>query len=219
MIRSTASTLAAILVLGGCAGAESEQVRVLEDVRAVEFSAIVDTEGFTRAGDMSGYHFIVWDNGRAAEAALLRARVSDVQVLEAIESLGARPGDGLPTETWTARHDTDDPAPYETITGPPVRIEILVPDRETPLTLKEILEDPGGMGFDMRFGGHRANIPEWRSGCVVCLFSCPGSKVGNARYTVRDFVEEDTGFRPRTEVLPADGTEVTVRLTLAGGGA
>ena len=85
-----------------------------------------------------------------------------------------------------------------------------MPGRKEALRLDQILEDPGGRGFDMRFGGHRANIPKWKSGCVVCLYSCPGSKIGNARYTVRDYEKETTRFRVRPGVLPEDGTRVTV---------
>jgi hypothetical protein len=87
------------------------------------------------------------------------------------------------------------------------------------ITLDEILLDAGGRGFDMRLGGHRANIPQWHSGCVVCLYSCPGSKVGNARYTVRDYVHDATRFRVRPGALPADGAEVTIELRLLGRGA
>ena len=78
-----------------------------------------------------------------------------------------------------------------------------------------MLEDPSGRGFDMRFGGHRDNIPRWHSGCVVCLYSCPGSKIGNAAYTVRDFVLGTTHFSVWEGVLPPDGTEITVRVRLA----
>ena len=67
----------------------------------------------------------------------------------------------------------------------------------------------------MRFGGHRANIPKWKSGCVVCLYSCPGSKVGNARYTVRDYARNATRFRAREGALPPDGTKVRVVFRLA----
>ncbi len=59
-----------------------------------------------------------------------------------------------------------------------------------------------------------AKVPEWLSGCVVCLYSCPGSKVGNASYTIRDHVDGTTHFGVRPGVLPADGTEVTVRIEL-----
>lgn len=211
---------AAVLVLAvvaiACAGAPppADDVVVLRESRAIQFPAVVTAGDFTGAGDMSGYHFLVWEGGRAAHQSLLKARVTDVQVLDALDELGAEPGNGLDIDTWDARHDPDATAPDRTIVGPPVGIEVLVPGRDEPLRLEDILEDPGGRGFAMRYGGHRDNIPEWHSGCVVCLFSCPGSKVGNAAYTVRDFVHEATSFRLRPGVLPPDGTEVTVRLIL-----
>jgi hypothetical protein len=87
-----------------------------------------------------------------------------------------------------------------------------VPGRAAPLALADLLVDGGGHGFDMRLGGHRANVPVWHSGCVVCLYSCPGSKVGNAAYTVRDYVRDAQRFSVRPGVLPADGSEVVIVL-------
>ena len=159
---------------------------------------------------MPGYHFVVWEGGRAGDGALFRSQVTDTQVLEALESLGGQPGNDLGLDVWDERDDPSSTAPDKIIKGPAVEILVRVPGRQEPLTLDEILIDPGGKGFDMRFGGHRANIPRWKSGCVVCLYSCPGSKVGNARYTVRDFVDGTTRFAVREGALPADGSEVTL---------
>lgn len=192
------------------------EVRRVGD-RAVEFRAVVTAAEFEAAGEMAGYHLVVWRGGRAAGATLFRTGVTDVQVIRALEELGAEPGDSLSTDTWEERHDEDSEVADRVIEGPRVEIAILVPGRERPLRLGEILEDPGRRGFDMRFGGHEAAIPEWESGCVVCLYSCPGSKVGNAAYTVRDFVLGATRFRVRPGVLPRDGTEVSIRLELAQG--
>jgi hypothetical protein len=182
--------------------------------REVEFPATVSRKAFERellGVGMPGYHLIVWKDGGAAMAALFRAEVTDTQVLDALEKLGARPGNALGMATWDERKDAKSKAPDQVIAGPPVEILIRVPGRPEPLTLDQILEDPGGRGFDMRFGGHRANIPKWKSGCVVCLYSCPGSKVGNARYTVRDWVKGTTRFRVRKGApLPADGEKVGV---------
>lgn len=182
--------------------------------REVEFPATVSRRAFERellGLGMPGYHLIVWKSGKAAPAALFRAEVTDLQVLDALESLGARPGNALGMATWDERKDPSSQAPDRVIAGPPVEILVKVPGRPEPLTLGEILEDPGGRGFDMRFGGHRANIPKWKSGCVVCLYSCPGSKVGNARYTVRDWVKGTTRFRVKPGApLPADGGRVTI---------
>lgn len=179
--------------------------------REIEFPAVVTKDSFERELlGMPGYHLIVWKDGRAADAALFRAEVTDVQVLDALEKLGARPGNALPMATWEERKDKGSKAPDQVIAGPPVEILVKVPGHRKPLTLDRILTDPGGRGFEMRLGGHRANIPHWKSGCVVCLYSCPGSKVGNARYTVRDYVEEKTRFRVRPGVLPEDGSRVSI---------
>lgn len=203
------------LLLAACSvPAPAEQVWTIDG--GIEFGATVHAADFTD-GDMAGYHLIVWREGRAADQALLQADVTDLQVIDALEALGAEPGDALRIDSWDDRHDESAEAPDRVIEGPRVRLEVVVPGREAPLTLDEILEDPAGRGFDLRFGGHRANIPEWHSGCVVCLYSCPGSKVGNATYTVRDFVLGTTHFAPRPGVLPPDGTPVTVRILLEQG--
>ncbi len=201
--------LLALLVIAQPALASPSAVRV--SGRAVEFPAAVSRASFERELlGMPGYHLIVWKDGGAAMAALFRAEVTDTEVLDALERLGAKPGNALGMGVWDDRKDSSSKAPDQVIQGPPVEILVRVPGRKEPLRLDQILQDPGGRGFDMRFGGHRANIPKWKSGCVVCLYSCPGSKIGNARYTVRDYEKETTRFRVRPGVLPEDGTRVTI---------
>ncbi|HEV8577925.1 MAG TPA: YdjY domain-containing protein [Thermoanaerobaculia bacterium] len=201
------------LALHSRSGESTPAIRV--SGRQIELPAVVAQDSFERELlGMPGYHLIVWKDGRAATAALLRAEVTDAEVLDALERLGARPGNALGMAVWEKRKDPASRAPDQVIQGPPVEILVKVPGRKAPLTLDQILADPGGRGFDMRFGGHRASIPKWKSGCVVCLYSCPGSKIGNARYTVRDYVKGTTRFRVRPGALPADGTRVTVVMRL-----
>lgn len=207
-----ALALATVAFACGPAVPQSEVLRLAG--AAIEFPATVSAASFGSDDEMAGYHFIVWRDGRASGQALFVAHVSDLQVLEALESLDATPGDALGIEAWDDRYDRESGAADRLIEGPWVEISVAVPGREERLRLDEILMDPGGRGFDMRFGGHRDNIPKWLSGCVVCLYSCPGSKIGNASYTVRDFVDEATHFAVRPEVLPEDGTEVRIRIEL-----
>jgi len=208
-------TLGALVVVAGCAQPVPTGHVTIVDDSTIEFPARVSGRGFTDSS-MAGYHLIVWDEGGAADHSLFTASVSDVQVLDALESLGARPGNALTIDSWVDRNEADTEAPDRVIQGPPVEIEFVLADG-TVLALADLLTDEGGRGFDMRFGGHRENIPEWHSGCVVCLYSCPGSKVGNASYTVRDFVAGETHFQVNADVLPPDRTEVTVRFRLQGG--
>jgi len=203
--------LLAVVSVVSIGAAAAPRVRISK--HEIEFPAVVARASFERellGMGMPGYHLIVWEDGKAAMASLFRAGVTDVEVLDALEKLGAKPGNALGMATWDERKDPDSKAPDKVIAGPPVEILVRVPGRKGLLRLDQILEDPGGRGFDMRFGGHRANIPHWHSGCVVCLYSCPGSKVGNARYTVRDYVKGTTRFRVKEGILPEDGTPVGI---------
>jgi hypothetical protein len=206
------------LAMVGCGPANSQDTVLRVTQGAIEVPALVHQTGFQQGSKMPGYHFLTWEGGRAADEALFLTKATDLQVLEALESLGAVPGNALGTDSWDERRNDSSPAPDKIIEGPTVEVLVRVPGKSAPLTLDEVLVDPGGKGFDMRFGGHRANIPKWKSGCVVCLYSCPGSKVGNASYTVRDFVQGTTRFRVRPGALPEDGTEVTVIFRLSGKG-
>ena len=151
-----------------------------------------------------------------AHAALLEADVTDRQVVEALQQLGARPGNNLPMEAWEKRKDPKDPAPDTVIAGAAVEVLLRLPSRSDLVPLASALQDSGGRGLEMRFGGNAANITKWKSGCIVCLYSCPGSKVGNARYTVRDYEKGVTRFRAKAGVLPSDGTAIGVVLRLGG---
>jgi len=55
-------------------------------------------------------------------------------------------------------------------------------------------------------------IPVWRSGCVTCLFSCPGGKTSNAAFTIRDQYLNRKVFLADEKNLPPDGTPVRVSM-------
>jgi hypothetical protein len=185
----------------------------------IEFTATVHAKAFDGGSSMPGYHAVAWKGGRSSHAALFEAEVSDTDVLDALESLGEKPGNNVPMEAWDRRRDRASWAPDTPMAGPAVEVLLRLPGNATLAPLASVLEDSAGRGLDLRFGGNRANIPKWKSGCVVCLYSCPGAKVGNARYTMRDYADGVTRFRTRAGALPPDGTRVGVVLRLAPPGA
>jgi hypothetical protein len=206
--------LLSFVLLTACSGGPPARgVTVVPTERAVDFEATVDASAWDH-GDMAGYHLIVWDGGGSSHAALFRAAASDVEVLDALESLGAVPGDALDLATWDQRDDPSSWKPEQVVQGPPVEVLVRTGPEAPWQRLDQIVHDPMRRGFDLRFGGHRANIPAWKSGCVVCLYSCPGGKVGNARYTVRDWTKKATRFTVKKGVLPSDGERVTIRIRL-----
>src|SRR5258707_8144387 len=186
--RALAAFFGLTLVCAGCRGEERAPGKVIvRRPNEIEFTATVNAKAFDSGWMMPGYHALVWKGGRMAHAALLKADVTDRQIIEALEGLGAKPGNNLPMEAWEERKNPKDTAPDTVIAGAGVEVLLGLPSRSDLIPLTTALVDPGGRGLQMRFGGNAANIPKWKSGCIVCLYSCPGSKVGNARYTVRDY--------------------------------
>ena len=206
------AVLAGLLAAGPSVAGDEAAIRV-RPPNEIEFAATVHASRFD-GWIMPGYHAIVWRDGGAAGHGLLVSDASDVQVLDALERLGARPGDNLSMDAWEKRKDEKSAAPDAVVAGPDVEILLRLPGRAALVPLASVLEDPGGRGVAMRFGGNRENSRKWMSGCIACLYSCPGSKVGNARYTVRDYVKDTTKFRVREGSLPADGTRIGVVLRL-----
>ncbi len=214
VVGAAAGALSCLLIAATSGGPPPASGVRLRPPNEIEFPATVHAGRFD-GWIMPGYHAIVWKDGSAASHGLLVSDASDVEVLEALERLGARPGDNLSMDTWDRRKDPRSAAPDAVVAGPEVEILLRLPGRAALVPLSSVLEDPGGRGVAMRFGGNRENSRRWMSGCIACLYSCPGSKVGNARYTVRDYVKDTTKFRVREGTLPPDGTKIGVVLRLA----
>jgi hypothetical protein len=180
------------------------EVRLLATYQPDRFSGILKF--------VPNYHLLVWNGGGAAGEALFSTPIADTTLLAALESLGAVAGNNLTMAAWEKRHDAKHLAPQTRIAGTSMEILVWWKGLEAPRMLSDLLEDPGSRGIDFRFGGNRALIHHWHSGCLVCLYSCPGSKVGNAAYTVRDYVTGATKFSPRKERMPKPGSEVVIIL-------
>lgn len=193
---------------------EDAQIRVDAAQRSVSFRGRIYPSRFnawyTRP---KNHHFIVWKKGRAARNGLIRADVSDVEILHALERLGARPGNNLTVDTWERRDDARSTAPDLRVQGTRVEIQLEWGTAHS-LRVEDYLIDRQGSGFLFRVGGHKALVPVWKSGCVVCLQSCPGGRVSNERHTMRDLARGTSRFELRRDRLPNDGTAVRVTLRL-----
>jgi sterol desaturase/sphingolipid hydroxylase (fatty acid hydroxylase superfamily) len=157
------------------------------------------------------HHFIVWKGGRSSSNALIEADANDLDLQRALESLGAVAGNNLTLDSWDRRKDPSNPDPDLHVKGTLIDVTIAWAGH-APVHASDIFVDKGGHGFEFRFGGHEKFIPNWKSGCIVCLESCPGGRVSNARYSLRDYQNDVALFNVRRSLLPKDGTAVTITL-------
>lgn len=160
----------------------------------------------------NGHHAIVWRSGNNASKALIEADTADVDIQDALEKLGLQPADNLKPEAWTRRDDPDHPAPDERVEGPPLRITVTWDDLDQPMELWRLFRDTTTGDVRIHFGGHRASIERWHSGCIACLFSCPGGRTSSAAFTLRDQARDRRSFMADEEKLPPDGTSIEVTI-------
>ena len=178
----------------------------------IELPALYHPSRFNRVPGLKNHHFITWEKGSAARKALFTTSIPDSSIHDALERIGAVPGNNLKNETWTQRNDKNSPYPDLLVEGSPVAIGFI--KNGTTIHVEDILKDENGKPFDFRFGGNRALIPIWRSGCVVCLQSCPGSKIGNRSYSIRDLINETSHFSLKQTTLLHEGDSLHIRITI-----
>jgi len=179
------------------------EVCILADLQPLAFFG-------SRLFGTPNYHAVVWKEGAAANEALLAAYTDDNSFYDAMISIGAVPGNNLTMAAWNDRKDKKSTAPDTPVEGSRVRILVWWPDLPSPLPLQDLFLNSRGREIDMRFGGNQALIPEWHSGCIACLYSCPGGKVSNRAYTIRDYVREPANFSVNFSKVPKKKTKAVV---------
>lgn len=214
-VGASALAAALILTLPGSLQAQAPDGLVVDpEARTVSFPAVVRSEAFQASLPPDHqYHAVVHEDGGAAGKALFTTPVSDTEIARALRALGAEDGGGVPMAAWQLRWVPVVPQPASRVSGSPITVTVHWEGASSPQPLIRLLEDPGGRGIDMRFGGNESHEGDWHSGCILCLFSCPGGVISNAAYSIRDHQRAVTTFDP-SDRLPPDGTPVTITLRL-----
>lgn len=180
--------------------------------KEVRFTAVVHPNAMDRPFGVKGHHAIVWKEGRAHSWALFVSDASDHEVRIALTRIGAKPGENLTPDSWNERDDPKNAEPDKRVAGTP--LEVFVEWRGSkgriPLALLIAEEGHAAPRIDLRFGGNEAWQKDFKSGCIVCLYSCPGGAVGNHAHPIRDYVRDGVVYSSIPSRLPPAGTRVTI---------
>jgi hypothetical protein len=182
--------------------------------REVRITATVQPDAMAKwiGGGVRGHHLITWRGGKAHDRALFVSDVSDHDVRVALDALGARRGENLTEDSWNARNDAGNHEPDKRVEGTP--IEIFVEWNGKRVALADLVAEKGQPRpqLDFRYGGNERFQKDFHSGCIVCLYSCPGGAVGNHAHPIRDYVRDGVVYSSVAQRLPPAGTQVTIVL-------
>ena len=177
----------------------------------IQIAARYYPKRFNHALGLKNHHFLVWEKGSAARKALFTTPVPDSAVNDALVSIGAIPGNNLTRRTWEKRNDATARDPDMLVEGSQLDISMIINGSQ--YHAGDFLADANGASFDFRFGGNRALIPAWKSGCIACLQSCPGGKIGNHSYSIRDLVNKESLFSLKWIEGIKNGDTLTIRIS------
>jgi hypothetical protein len=208
--------IASLLGAWACSAAPARAVvdRAQNEVR---IPATVQPNAMERPFGVQGHHAIVWDGGRAKFWALFVSPVSDHDVRAALDSLGAHRGENLTPATWNERENPRNIEPDKRVEGSTVEVFVEWDKKRVPLASLLAEEGVAVPKIDFRYGGNERWQKDFHSGCIVCLYSCPGGAVGNHAHTIRDYARDGVIYASRTDRLPPAGTKVTIILKVAKG--
>lgn len=206
-----AATLAGAMVAVAAAPERPVVDRTRNEVR---ITARVQPGAMERPLGVKGHHAIVWKGGRAKTWALFVADASDRDVRRALESLGAKAGENLTPASWNEREDPKNPEPDKRVAGTPVEVFVEWNGSGGRVALAQLIDEKGHgrPRMDFRYGGNERWQKDFRSGCIVCLYSCPGGAIGNHAHPIRDYVRDGVVYRAKRTALPRAGTRVTIIL-------
>ncbi|HEX9982866.1 MAG TPA: YdjY domain-containing protein [Thermoanaerobaculia bacterium] len=210
-MRLTAAALLLLLAAGAAYAATPTADKTRREVR---FTATVQPTAMDRPFGVKGHHAIVWKGGRARTWALFVADVSDHDVRLALDSIGAKRGENLTPDSWNKRDDPHSREPDKRVVGTLIDVLVEWQGSGGRIPLRRLLAEEGKPSpqLDFRYGGNEAYQQEFKSGCIVCLYSCPGGAIGNHAHPIRDYVRDGAVYESVPERLPKPGTKVTITL-------
>ncbi len=146
-------------------------------------------------------HGIVFKDGSNGHKSLFMGYATPKAFYEALKEAGGTPGENMTMDNKETTH----------VTGSKLDISVNWQGAAKAYSFDEVIVDSNGKKLDMRFGGNLTAAEEKKTGCLVCLDSCPVGIVSNATYTYGAVEKRgEVKFKGNASVLPADNTPATV---------
>ncbi|MEA4924622.1 MAG: YdjY domain-containing protein [Syntrophomonadaceae bacterium] len=150
-------------------------------------------------------HGAVFADGANGEKAIFRAFATPENFYNALTEIGAKAGENMTMENKDKTN----------VSGDAFDITVNWTGAKNAVKFDQAVKDSNGNPIDIRFGGNLKNAQEKKTGCLICLDSCPVGITSNAAYKYGAVEStKEVGFTANKEVLPADGTYVAITMKI-----
>ncbi|MBF0550557.1 MAG: hypothetical protein HQK60_08480 [Deltaproteobacteria bacterium] len=150
-------------------------------------------------------HAVVTKGGSNGDKSVLAAFAEPQAFCDGLLQIGAKPGENM---TLANKETTR-------VKGDALDVTVTWPGAKKSYTLDEVIKDSNKKPIVMRFGGNLATAKDKKTGCLLCLDSCPVGIVSNEAYTYGAVEKrKEVTFMGNKDVLPKDGTQVVVTIKL-----
>ncbi|ALR78896.1 hypothetical protein AO703_09265 [[Enterobacter] lignolyticus] len=146
-------------------------------------------------------HGIVYKGGSNSQKSLFIGYATPKALYDALKQIHATPGDNMTMDNKETTH----------VAGSKLAISVTWAGAAKAYSFDDVIVDSNGRKPDMRFGGNLTAAEEKKTGCLLCLDSCPVGIISNAVYTYGAVEKRgEVKFTGNAALLPPDGTLATV---------
>ena len=146
-------------------------------------------------------HGVVFKEGSNGSKAVFAALAEPKPFYDALLKLGLKPGNNM----------TMDNKEKTFVEGDPLDVSVTWKGAKKVYRMDEAIKDSNGKPLVIRFGGNLKNALEMKTGCLMCLDSCPVGITSNAAYTYGAIeTRKEASLTGNKDVLPPDGTLVVI---------
>lgn len=150
-------------------------------------------------------HAAVFAGGSNGDKAVFKALAQPEPYYNGLVAIGAKAGNNMTFDNMMKTH----------VAGDALDVTVTWNGANKEYKLDEVIKDSNNKPIDIRFGGNLKNSQDKKTGCLICLDSCPVGISSNSTYTMGAVEKRnEVKFTGNKAVLPADGSlvEVTVKI-------
>ncbi|MBA4417818.1 MAG: hypothetical protein C0392_07900 [Syntrophus sp. (in: bacteria)] len=147
------------------------------------------------------HHGVVFKGGKLSRKAIFVGLVDPKTFHESLVSVGFRPGNNM----------TMDNMEKTFVEGDLLDVSVTWKGAKRVYRIDEVIKDSNGKPLVIKFGGNLATALKKKTGCLLCLDSCPVGITSNAAYTYGAIdIRKDVVFTSNKDLLPPHGTLVVI---------